>query len=598
MPDLTNSYCERCGARYDFAPNAPKGLSLRGARVLAKGLKNFVLTDSQSMSDAMALARHDDEHQDSSRMTEAFHRTFNFCMTCRQYACDKCWNERVGACLSCSPEPDSEVLPLDDHMLVRTPVASWDTDWSAFAEDLAAESAQPAAQPTRFDAPIHLEEATRAVPPAWPVIDLPDGAPGAAGGPNPKSGRRGARKAVDPVAASLWPLADEIAPEMTLTPEELEIVESSLGQGETLQDSAHATEIGPEPEWLTAMPAPWMPQPVDGAVIPVLQPGVQPQRILSMPMASLPPLAPPTPAPQIHGHIPVVGRLLGRHAPQIGAPSPEQPRLGPTGQGESAGDAWPQATKWVERPAGLHDRLLEPEVPAAALAMEPGVEPTPTPAPVQPAAAPGRPTPAPELAPPPAAAPALPSLPEAVAPAPMLPRTQWAQVDARIAAAVRLSGVSVGPTESNPTDIDVAPDMASLWAAPEPRQGTDSEAVEVRHGQSAGTQERAPGRPVPAGPQELVEQAEPSAEPPAPWPPLGASWPAQEAPGTPWPAPPSPPVAAIVATQRVAAQTLDEMWTQSAQQVLNRGSVRVCHRCALPVSTQARFCRRCGTKQA
>jgi len=39
------------------------------------------------------------------------------------------------------------------------------------------------------------------------------------------------------------------------------------------------------------------------------------------------------------------------------------------------------------------------------------------------------------------------------------------------------------------------------------------------------------------------------------------------------------------------------LWAESTQQVLDRGSVRVCHHCALPVSTQARFCRRCGTRQ-
>ena len=83
MQDLTDSYCERCGARYAFDANAPKGLSLKGARLLAKGLKNFVMTDGQSMADAMTLARNEDDHQNSSRMTEAFHRTFNFCMTCR-----------------------------------------------------------------------------------------------------------------------------------------------------------------------------------------------------------------------------------------------------------------------------------------------------------------------------------------------------------------------------------------------------------------------------------------------------------------------------------------------------------------------------------
>ena len=40
------------------------------------------------------------------------------------------------------------------------------------------------------------------------------------------------------------------------------------------------------------------------------------------------------------------------------------------------------------------------------------------------------------------------------------------------------------------------------------------------------------------------------------------------------------------------------MWAESSEEVLNRGTVRVCHHCSLPVSTQARFCRRCGTRQA
>jgi ribosomal protein L40E len=52
-----------------------------------------------------------------------------------------------------------------------------------------------------------------------------------------------------------------------------------------------------------------------------------------------------------------------------------------------------------------------------------------------------------------------------------------------------------------------------------------------------------------------------------------------------------------VAAQQANAPTVTEMWAQSSQEVLNHGTVRVCHRCALPVSTQARFCRRCGTEQ-
>ena len=59
MRELTDSYCERCGTRYTFGPSPPKGPSLAGARLLAKGLKNFVMTDGTSMDEAMAAARID-----------------------------------------------------------------------------------------------------------------------------------------------------------------------------------------------------------------------------------------------------------------------------------------------------------------------------------------------------------------------------------------------------------------------------------------------------------------------------------------------------------------------------------------------------------
>src|SRR5664279_4424972 len=129
MPELTDSYCERCGIRHVFSASGSKGFSLRGARVLAKGLKNFVLNDGQSMSDSITTARLEDESGDSSRMTEAFHKAFNFCMTCRQYACDKCWNAQVGACLSCAPQADSAPVAPEDRLIVRTPVARWGPDW-------------------------------------------------------------------------------------------------------------------------------------------------------------------------------------------------------------------------------------------------------------------------------------------------------------------------------------------------------------------------------------------------------------------------------------------------------------------------------------
>jgi len=59
-----------------------------------------------------------------------------------------------------------------------------------------------------------------------------------------------------------------------------------------------------------------------------------------------------------------------------------------------------------------------------------------------------------------------------------------------------------------------------------------------------------------------------------------------------------PSILSAVAAQQSGPTNLTEMWVQSSEQVMNRGTVRVCHRCALPVSTQARYCRRCGTKQS
>jgi len=85
---------------------------------------------------------------------------------------------------------------------------------------------------------------------------------------------------------------------------------------------------------------------------------------------------------------------------------------------------------------------------------------------------------------------------------------------------------------------------------------------------------------------------------PAAWPPLGAKWPAPKSQGRAWPAPEAPSLPAALAALDGPAPVMAQMWVQSSQEVLNRGAVRVCHHCALPLSTQARFCRRCGTKQA
>ncbi len=107
---LTESFCERCGSRYTFELAVPRA-RLRGVKVLSRGLKNFVLDDKTSIDEAMAAARDDTDRSLTSQQLEAFHKTFNFCMSCRQYICPNCWNEAEGQCLTCSPTLGRGILP-------------------------------------------------------------------------------------------------------------------------------------------------------------------------------------------------------------------------------------------------------------------------------------------------------------------------------------------------------------------------------------------------------------------------------------------------------------------------------------------------------
>ncbi len=99
---LTESFCERCGSRYTFE-SSTKRVRLRGLKVMSRGIKTFVLDDKSSLNEAMAAARSETDRDQTASQLDAFHQTFNFCMSCRQYTCPKCWNESVGQCLSCAP---------------------------------------------------------------------------------------------------------------------------------------------------------------------------------------------------------------------------------------------------------------------------------------------------------------------------------------------------------------------------------------------------------------------------------------------------------------------------------------------------------------
>ena len=131
---LTESFCERCGTRYTFESPRQR-VRLKGVKVLSRGLKNFVLSDGTSMDEAMAAARSETDREVTGHQLDAFHKTFNFCMSCRQYTCPDCWNEVEARCLSCAPHLGHEILPapfpnLDatvDLAIATEPIELWAT---------------------------------------------------------------------------------------------------------------------------------------------------------------------------------------------------------------------------------------------------------------------------------------------------------------------------------------------------------------------------------------------------------------------------------------------------------------------------------------
>nr|MBA4170359.1 hypothetical protein [Chloroflexota bacterium] len=150
MPDtLTESFCERCGTRYEF--KAPTRLNpLRKTRGILGGLKNY-LTSQDDLSDAMGDAMRTEEGQLATAQLEAFHESFNFCIDCRQYTCVNCWNDDAGRCRSCAP------------------VAGTDDLAERLAASVAANGSAPTLEPiatVEFQPGLTLD--------AWPSSDLPD----------------------------------------------------------------------------------------------------------------------------------------------------------------------------------------------------------------------------------------------------------------------------------------------------------------------------------------------------------------------------------------------------------------------------------------
>ena len=107
---LTESFCERCGTRYDLGSTEPM-TTARKTRGLVSGLRQFILSDTDSLQDSIDDAMRAQEDALAARQIDAFQETFNFCFDCRRYTCSSCWNDDAGRCRSCMPVDGIDDLP-------------------------------------------------------------------------------------------------------------------------------------------------------------------------------------------------------------------------------------------------------------------------------------------------------------------------------------------------------------------------------------------------------------------------------------------------------------------------------------------------------
>jgi hypothetical protein len=683
MPTLTDSFCERCGTRYVFSEPAPKRPSIKNARVFAKGLKNFVLTDGQTITEAIALARNDDDHEDSTRMTEAFHRTFNFCMTCRQYACDKCWNEKQGACLSCSP--DSDLLPIapDDRLIIRTPVAHNEAELARLAApDPARNSPQldrpswpeadlvvaPVARPGAFPGGIGARKpaviADQGDPMAWasvvesqaqsePLDIMSWGKPRVSGETVPGSAESTAPATPVEPASPIAPIAPapskrRAKADWSLWPVS-EAQERAGGAGTNTPDASADQSPADRPEAAPiAEAAPFVAEaaPLVAEAAPIAEPaaiaGPAPIAEAAPAFEVAPAIAEPaadqivelrgssTPATQVAATAAVdaegaemaltPSELMLVEA-ELGHTEPAPPEPASLEAGSSPAPDSAAATSWtpahtlaedaalpLPRPTLLHNRRQPEARPAAG--WEPESAQTSRPASQEPRHTPaaarlfGREA---EVTAPvnlPGSQPATDPWPR---PTPWSDRPvkayDWfCQPTPASMPSPALADWPVETVQSQPVpampEVSLAAQAPSLEAASLPQ--SPIEALDLRAAALA------QARPEPAHDDTMplfnvASRTTPAAGPAGEdratnqWPPLGASFPNQPRIGA-WAGPEESGVPAVIAAQ-AAEPDMASMWAQSAQEVMNRGSVRVCHKCALPVSTHARFCRRCGTEQ-
>jgi hypothetical protein len=178
LDTLTESFCERCGTRYEFA--APEKLTpMRKTRGVISGLKNYIMSQD-SLSDSVNDAIRSEAEGLASRQLDAFHSSFSFCIDCRQYTCTNCWNDDAGRCQSCKPLPQGGqwIRPEGADPLSAS---TWPTTdlvkpqprlRIAGSEPVVEAPPEPVVEPVAVDQPI--AEPAAPVEPTPPVIAEPE----------------------------------------------------------------------------------------------------------------------------------------------------------------------------------------------------------------------------------------------------------------------------------------------------------------------------------------------------------------------------------------------------------------------------------------
>jgi hypothetical protein len=517
------------------------------------------------MDEAMAAARSETDREASGHQLDAFHKTFNFCLSCRQYTCPNCWNDAEARCLTCAPLALPETPAITDLRDFREAALFGDTT-------LIGEAVQTNGLPDHqydFDVPaapfVDQAMATEEAPTveAAPVAETP-GAVGFAGAEAATDLAVAAERPIEAVAAEVVEVAHEepvAAATVEVQPEPvasdaLESLDTAIRQDEPV--AAGDVEI----EELVAAELPV--EPTLAAEPPVALP-VQPPLVLPADPAG-------KAAAQTTG-------LLQRFRPgqslddALAAFEREREDAEATVDEPAAAAEPAGVAAELEAEAGVAVQGAEPIGAAEELEAQP-VEAVP-----------------PELEPEPsfAALDAEPALDaeEAALDGPEIPQPEGAlaaqapslAVEPEVAAEEPIASLEPEPA---PLAAAAAEDVVEqpTWriTAPDPTAPT---ATRPPAGGETGVPIQASGAPV-ASPE--------------------PQWPSQPQ----WPS--STPAAGLPFLGRPAAPQggIDALWAASNQELVTaapspqgkaESGIQPCVSCGLSLSANARFCRRCGTLQ-